>query len=75
MKQVQFGLLRLYGNAEMDKAVRAQVEEPLNHGWDVHSWHIVGTSTDESNNPVVNVAIMLTRTLEDAPAEKAKKDA
>ena len=74
-KQAQFGLLRLYGNPDADSAVRAQVEEPLNHGWNIHSWKIVGTGVDEANTQVVNIAILLTRELEDTPAAKVGRPA
>lgn len=72
-KQIQFGLFRVYDTnmQDLNNAVRSRVEEVLNNGWELNSWQIVALTKDEANNDVVNIAICLTRELEEVPA-KAK---
>ena len=63
-KQIQFGTFKLYGTAA-DKEVRAQLEEPLNHGWSVNDWKVIGVGKDEQNSTVVDIVVCLTRELQD----------
>jgi hypothetical protein len=75
-KQVQFAILRVYGNLELNQALRAQIEEPLNNGWELNDWKPLGVwSKDEENRDVVNVMICLTRELDEEPAAKRGRPA
>ena len=66
MKQVQFAILQLTeGNPS---AVRAAVEEPLNHGWTLQDWKPVGITKDDNNMSAVSIVVCLTRELLDEPS-------
>jgi len=78
MKQIQFGTFKVYGNAELNSQVREQLEDRLNHGWEVE-WKIVGRGVDEQNSTVIDIVYSLRREVEDVVAKKvgrpAKEDA
>ena len=73
-KQIQFGLYRVYNAnmAQYNQELRAQLEEVLNNGWELDSWKVVGTSTDQENNPVVNIAVCVTRELDEPAAKRGR---
>jgi hypothetical protein len=62
-KQIQFGVFRIYSGAQssFNAETREQIEGPLNNGWSLDSWKVIDRSLDEAQNPVVNIAICLTR--------------
>lgn len=65
MKQIQFGVYSISDDAEYNASVRAELESPLNNGWDLRDWQIVERGLDEENKPVIFIAVCLTRTLEE----------
>ena len=76
MKQVQFATFGISASAEHNKAIRAGIEGPLNAGWELHSWNVVEKGVDVNNQPVVFIAVCLTRNLEEEkPAAKRGRPA
>jgi len=67
-KQVQYASFILSEGQAMDAEIRAQIEEPLNHGWSIQGWES-HRSVDLNNQPAFFIVICLTRELEEAAAE------
>lgn len=74
-KQVQFGLFGISENAQYNQQIRASIEGPLNNGWELNDWKVVERGVDNSNQPVVFIAVCLTREIDNAPVEPEEENA
>lgn len=75
MKQVQFAHYKISALANLNAAVRAQMEDVMSNGWELDSWNVVGYTVDESNQPVVGIVVCMTRELAETKKASKKEDA
>jgi len=70
MKQIQFAILELSESSNL----RDELEAPLNNGWSLQDWKIIERGLNETNQPVVFIAVCLEREVADKKRGRPPKE-
>lgn len=73
MKQIQWAVINIYEDVNLNKQVREQIESRFELGWELDKWEFVERGVDNENRRVVTIILCVTRELPDEPAVAVKR--